>query len=39
MFETRYVVTPTRHAMESPQLQHDYWQCWQGLKKHFDAKR
>jgi homogentisate 1,2-dioxygenase len=36
MFETRCAIRPTRHALESAQLQRDYWQCWQGLKKHFD---
>jgi homogentisate 1,2-dioxygenase len=36
MFETRCVIHPTRYALESPQRQHDYFQCWQGLKKHFD---
>jgi homogentisate 1,2-dioxygenase len=35
MFETRLLVHPTRVAMESPQLQKDYLQCWHGLKKHF----
>ena len=35
MFETRLLIHPTRLAMESPQLQKDYLQCWQGLKKHF----
>jgi homogentisate 1,2-dioxygenase len=39
MFETRCVIRPTRHALESAQLQHDYWQCWQGLAKHFDPAR
>jgi homogentisate 1,2-dioxygenase len=37
MFETRFVLRPTRFAMEAPQLQHDYWTCWQGLRKHFRA--
>ncbi|MBS0557697.1 MAG: homogentisate 1,2-dioxygenase [Proteobacteria bacterium] len=39
MFETRAVIRPTRQALESPQLQRDYWQCWQGLQKQakFDA--
>jgi homogentisate 1,2-dioxygenase len=36
MFETRCVIRPTRHALESPRLQRDYWQCWEGLSKHFD---
>ncbi|MCS6805295.1 MAG: homogentisate 1,2-dioxygenase [Acidobacteriota bacterium] len=35
MFETRYVIRPTRFAIETPCLQHDYYQCWQGLKKYF----
>ncbi|MBN8887143.1 MAG: homogentisate 1,2-dioxygenase [Rudaea sp.] len=35
MFETRAVIRPTTQALESPQLQRDYYQCWQGLKKHF----
>jgi len=35
MFETRLVVRPTRFAMETRILQHEYFECWQGLKKHF----
>ena len=35
MFETRSVIRPTRFALESPQLQRDYAQCWQGLRSHF----
>jgi homogentisate 1,2-dioxygenase len=35
MFETRYIVRPTRHAIESPQLQSDYTGCWNGLQRHF----
>jgi homogentisate 1,2-dioxygenase len=35
MFETRLLIHPTRFAIESPQLQKDYLQCWHGLKKHF----
>lgn len=38
MLETRTVIRPTRFAMESPQLQHDYAQCWQGLRSRFDAR-
>jgi homogentisate 1,2-dioxygenase len=38
MFETRYAVRPTRFAMEAPELQRDYSQCWQGLKKHFTGR-
>jgi homogentisate 1,2-dioxygenase len=36
MFETRWVIQPTRFALETPQLQADYFNCWQGLKKHFN---
>ncbi|UXI69202.1 homogentisate 1,2-dioxygenase [Tahibacter amnicola] len=36
MFETRAVIRPTRQALMSPQLQRDYADCWQGLKKHFN---
>jgi homogentisate 1,2-dioxygenase len=39
MFETRAVWRPTRHALESAELQDDYFRCWQGLKKHFDPTR
>lgn len=36
MFETRLAILPTRYALESAELQADYFQCWQGLQKHFD---
>jgi homogentisate 1,2-dioxygenase len=39
MFESRYVIRPTRLALESPTLQKDYRDCWQGLAKHFDGRR
>jgi homogentisate 1,2-dioxygenase len=35
MFETQLVLRPTRYALESRILQHEYFECWQGLKKHF----
>jgi homogentisate 1,2-dioxygenase len=35
MFETQFVVCPTKFAMETKILQHEYFECWQGLKKHF----
>lgn len=37
MFESRYLIQPTRFAMESPTLQSDYRDCWAGLGKHFDT--
>ena len=39
MFETRCAWRPTRRAMESAELQADYFRCWQGLRKHFDPSR
>jgi homogentisate 1,2-dioxygenase len=39
MFETRAVIRPTRVALESAQLQAEYFRCWQGLKKHFDPSK
>jgi homogentisate 1,2-dioxygenase len=38
MFESRYVLRPTPFALQSPQLQSDYLDCWQGLTKHFTGK-
>lgn len=35
MFETRLVIHPTRQALESSELQAEYFECWQGLRKHF----
>jgi len=35
MFETQLVQRPTRYAMETRVLQHEYFECWQGLKKRF----
>ena len=35
MFESRYLIQPTRFAMESAALQKDYRDCWQGLAKNF----
>ena len=35
MFETRFVCRPTRFAMETAELQHEYYSCWQGLKRNF----
>jgi homogentisate 1,2-dioxygenase len=37
MFETNLVVRPTKFALETKILQHEYYECWQGLKKHFKA--
>jgi homogentisate 1,2-dioxygenase len=39
MFETPAVIHPTRHALQTAQLQGEYWRCWQGLRKHFDPTK
>ncbi len=35
MFESRYIIRPTKFAMETSQLQHEYSDVWQKLKKNF----
>ena len=37
MFESRYVIQPTKYALEGSQRQKDYIACWQGLEKHFNV--
>ena len=39
MFETNRMIRPTRHALQSAQLQPEYFRCWQGLPKHFNPDR
>ncbi len=36
MFETRTVIRPTRYALESPLLQNNYSDCWQGIERNFN---
>jgi len=35
MFESRYIIRPTRFAMGCAELQHEYSEVWQGLRKNF----
>jgi homogentisate 1,2-dioxygenase len=35
MFETRWVLQPTRFALETPALQKDYDACWRGFPRQF----
>ena len=35
MFESRYVIQPTKYALEARERQNDYVNCWQGLKPNF----
>ena len=39
MFETQLAVRPTKFALETKILQHEYYECWQGLKNHFRTAR
>jgi homogentisate 1,2-dioxygenase len=39
LFETRWVLQPTRRALESAQLQRNYYECWQGLQRRFDSTK
>jgi homogentisate 1,2-dioxygenase len=36
MFETRFVCCPTKFALETSQLDEQYFECWQGLHKRFN---
>jgi homogentisate 1,2-dioxygenase len=38
MFETRMAVRPTRYALEEKILQHEYYECWQGLKRNYPGR-
>jgi homogentisate 1,2-dioxygenase len=35
MFETRFVLRPTSYALQSAELQHEYFTCWQQLQRNF----
>lgn len=37
MFESRYVISPTKFAMQSRCRQRDYSKCWSDIKKHYDG--
>ncbi len=39
MFETRTLIRPTQQALQSPELQQNYFECWQGIRKHFDPTK
>jgi homogentisate 1,2-dioxygenase len=39
MFESRYVMCPTKYAMESKSLQDDYHEAWSDLPKLFNPKK
>ena len=37
MFESRFAMRLTCHAVEVSELQNDYFEGWRGLEKHFKA--
>ena len=37
MFESRYLLHPTRYALEAAQRQRDYPDCWQSLRRRFSG--
>jgi len=39
MFESRWVIRPTRFALDTPLRQRDYARCWDGLERRFDPRR
>lgn len=39
MFESRYVIEPTKFALETSAKQSDYLACWGGLKKYFNGEK
>jgi len=39
MFESRYIIRPTKFAMECSELQNDYFEVWQRLRKNFERPR
>lgn len=39
MFESRYVIQPTKYALECDYRQQDYMDCWQTLEKKFTGKK
>ena len=39
MLETRFPQRVTKHAASLATLQHDYVDCWNGIKKHFDPTK
>jgi len=39
MFETRTLIKPTQFALDTAQLQANYYECWQGITKHFNPEQ
>ncbi|WP_278404176.1 homogentisate 1,2-dioxygenase [Pseudoalteromonas ruthenica] len=39
MFESRYIIAPTKYALTSKERQSNYLDCWKGIKKHFNGEK
>ena len=39
MFESRYIIRPTKFAMDCAEMQREYSEVWEGLKKNFSGGR
>ncbi|RHY10318.1 hypothetical protein DYB26_001407 [Aphanomyces astaci] len=39
MFESTYIMKVTKYAMTCPQMDHDYYKCWQPLPKLFNPNK
>ncbi|WP_193050249.1 homogentisate 1,2-dioxygenase [Pseudoalteromonas undina] len=39
MFESRYVISPTKYALEGKERQANYTDCWRTIKKHFNGNQ
>ena len=38
MFESRYIISPTKYALEGSENQENYVDCWQGISKYFNPE-
>jgi len=38
MFESTYLISLAPWAVQAPELQRDYWKCWNSVVKNFDPK-
>ena len=39
MFESRYIIAPTKYALTGKERQSNYLDCWKGIKKHFNGEK
>ena len=37
MFESRYIISPTKYALEGTERQPNYTDCWQTIEKQFSG--